>query len=251
MDYLKIRELYHGQMKGRKHDGNWQFQYKDTKLYTPAGQLRYRGHLNGMSSNATVPNYEKQPINFEDLLGSLNDSVSSGSSSSSSTASASSKSTKTSSGSSSSSSTASTPPKSTSTGSTSDPRVDKIKEWKVQDEYSKLRKLHEPTLEEQVTNGLNDVKDYSKQLVDQLPKDEGRKIYGSYPNMTIEELNDKINRLSKERTYSDLIGDTKFIKSGKTKAREIIQTVGSIAGIAAMVAPFVVPLIKKKVEGGK
>lgn len=234
MDYLKIRELYHGQMKGRKHDGNWQFQYKETKLYNPAGQLRYRGHLNGMGKNATPHAVTKSEM--DDFMAKFIKPIADTPVPET--------------GKSKSSSTESTPPKSTSTRPVSDPRVDRIKEWKIQDEYSKLRKQHEPTLEEQVTNGLNDVKDYSKQLVDQLPKDEGRKIYGSYPNMTIEELNDKINRLSKERTYSDLIGDTKFIKSGKTKAREIIQTVGSIAGIAAMVAPFVVPLIKKKAEGG-
>lgn len=59
----------------------------------------------------------------------------------------------------------------------------------------------------------------------------GHKEYAKYENLNDEELRRKINRLKNEREYSDLTGDTKYIKSGKDKTREILQTVGAVLGI--------------------
>lgn len=56
------------------------------------------------------------------------------------------------------------------------------------------------------------------------------KFYKSIPD---EEMRRRINRLQMERQYGDLTGDNKYVLSGKEKAKEILQTVGSVLGIAA------------------
>ena len=70
----------------------------------------------------------------------------------------------------------------------------------------------------------------------QIPTTTGHVERGKYPNMTDKELQDRINRMSLEQRYSDLSGDTKYVKSGGEKAKEILQTVGAIAGIGISVA---------------
>lgn len=55
----------------------------------------------------------------------------------------------------------------------------------------------------------------------------------SYKNIPDEEMRRRINRLQMERQYGDLTGDNKYVLSGKEKAKEILQTVGSVLGIAA------------------
>ena len=52
-------------------------------------------------------------------------------------------------------------------------------------------------------------------------------IRKDYSNLSDKELQEKINRLNLERAYGDLSGDTKYVKTGKEKAREILQTTGA------------------------
>lgn len=60
-----------------------------------------------------------------------------------------------------------------------------------------------------------------------------------YDNLSDEELNARVNRLVKEHQYSDLKGDTKYVKTGSEKTREILQTIGAALGIASTAAGII------------
>ncbi len=52
-------------------------------------------------------------------------------------------------------------------------------------------------------------------------------IRKDYSDLSNEELQKRVNRLNLERTYGDLTGETKYVKTGKEKARELLQTIGA------------------------
>ncbi len=79
---------------------------------------------------------------------------------------------------------------------------------------------------------LRDASRMAKDIADALPKGNGRVVKKNYSNLSDQELRDKINRLQLEDTYGRLSGDTKYIKSGSEKTREILQTAGSVLAIA-------------------
>ena len=70
-------------------------------------------------------------------------------------------------------------------------------------------------------------------------QEKGKVSYANYPNMSDKELQDRVNRLALEHRYSDLNGETKYEKSGSEKAREVLQTVGAVAGIGATTAGII------------
>ena len=70
-------------------------------------------------------------------------------------------------------------------------------------------------------------------------QEKGKVSYAKYPNMSDKELQDRANRLAVEHRYSDLTGETRYEKSGSEKAREILQTVGAVAGIGATIAGII------------
>lgn len=55
-----------------------------------------------------------------------------------------------------------------------------------------------------------------------------RKDYSDIPN---QELEKRIKRLELEHRYGDLTGDTKYVKSGSEKVKDILGVIGSIAAI--------------------
>lgn len=57
-----------------------------------------------------------------------------------------------------------------------------------------------------------------------------------YSKMSDEDLRKRINRLNMERNYGELTGDTKRVRTGADWTREILQTTGAVAGMAATVA---------------
>lgn len=59
--------------------------------------------------------------------------------------------------------------------------------------------------------------------------------YPKYKNISNEELQKRINRLNLEKQYSDLKGDTKYVKSGNDMLRETMQTLATILTISATV----------------
>lgn len=60
-----------------------------------------------------------------------------------------------------------------------------------------------------------------------------------YSQLSDKELKDRVKRLSLEEQYGKLTGDTKYIKSGSEKARELLQTIGSTIAIGASAASIV------------
>lgn len=56
----------------------------------------------------------------------------------------------------------------------------------------------------------------------------GKSQYKKYDQLSDDELNKRISRLSREHQLSDLNGDTKYVKSGRDKAREALQTIGAV-----------------------
>ena len=76
-------------------------------------------------------------------------------------------------------------------------------------------------------------------------------IRKDYSNLSNKELQEKINRLNLERAYGDLSGDTKYVKTGKEKVREILQTVGATLAIASAAVEIYAQLHGFKDIGGK
>lgn len=76
-------------------------------------------------------------------------------------------------------------------------------------------------------------------------------IRKDYSTMTNEELQSKIDRLNLERAYGDLSGDTKYVKTGKEKAREMLQSIGAILAIGGSAAYIYSQLHFKDVSGKK
>ena len=56
-------------------------------------------------------------------------------------------------------------------------------------------------------------------------------IRKDYSNMSDDELRKKVNRLNLERSYGDLSGDTKYVKTGKEVAHEILQSTAAVLGV--------------------
>lgn len=78
----------------------------------------------------------------------------------------------------------------------------------------------------------------------------GTTIRNTYPELTEEELNKRIRRIQLEQTYSDLKGDTKYIKSGSEKFNDALQNVGAVSAVAASAA-IVVGAIAKAMKNNK
>ena len=79
---------------------------------------------------------------------------------------------------------------------------------------------------------LRDASRIAKDIADALPKGNGKVIKKDYSYLSDQELRDRINRLQLEDSYGRLTGDTKYVKSGSEKTREMLQTVGSVLAIA-------------------
>jgi len=102
-----------------------------------------------------------------------------------------------------------------------------------------------PTVTDAINNGAK-VGQAFNSLSSQIHGPEGHKEYAHYPNMTDEEIQRNVNRLRNEQALSDLRGDTKFVKSGEQKAREMLQTIGAIAALGLTVAQIISIYKQKK-----
>ena len=76
-------------------------------------------------------------------------------------------------------------------------------------------------------------------------------IRKDYSELTDQELQRRVNRLNLERAYGDLSGDTKYVKTGQEKAREILQTAGATLAIASTAVAIYSQLHGFKDIGGK
>lgn len=106
-----------------------------------------------------------------------------------------------------------------------------------------------------VSGSLKSVSNLANEVA-KIPVKKGQTIRGTYPEMTNQELQEKVNRMQLEQRYSDLKGDTKYVASGGEKTREILQTIGSITAIAGSLYVVGKPIFKlmskkiKKKKGG-
>ena len=91
---------------------------------------------------------------------------------------------------------------------------------------------------------LRDASRMAKDIADALPKGNGKVIKKNYSNLSDQELRDRINRIQLEDNYGRLSGDTKYVKSGSEKTREILQTVGSVLAIAGSAATLAYTISK-------
>lgn len=97
-----------------------------------------------------------------------------------------------------------------------------------------------------VFDGIKSLSDSTSKLFEDKKKN--NKFYKKYPNLSDNELAAKLNRLRMEQQYSDLVGDTKIVKTGSEKAKDILQTIGAVAGIGASIAGIGIAIssIKRK-----
>ena len=97
---------------------------------------------------------------------------------------------------------------------------------------------------------LRDASRMAKDIADALPKGNGKVIKKDYSNLSDQELRNRINRLQLEDSYGKLSGDTKYVKSGSEKAREMLQTFGSVLAIAGSAAGLAYTISKLR-EGSR
>lgn len=93
-----------------------------------------------------------------------------------------------------------------------------------------------------IFKGIKDISDASSKILD--GKKKSKKVVSKYPDIEDNELRQKLNRLKMESEYSDLVGDTKYIKSGSEKAREVFQTINGVAALGAALAAIVLSIVK-------
>lgn len=96
---------------------------------------------------------------------------------------------------------------------------------------------------------VKEIGSMSNQAANAISTNKGTKIINKkdYSKIPDEEMRKRINRLAMERQYGDLTGDNKYVMTGKEKAKEILQTVGAIFGIAG--SALTVGLLWKNLRG--
>lgn len=85
------------------------------------------------------------------------------------------------------------------------------------------------------SKALKEAQSITKDLQNVVPSRPDKKVYKKYPKLSDQELGERIKRVTLERQYSDLIGDTKVVKSGSNRARELLQSIGALAGIGVSI----------------
>lgn len=101
---------------------------------------------------------------------------------------------------------------------------------------------------------LNDGSDILNSTARLMPTGNGKTVRKNYSHMSDDDLRKKINRLQLEESYGRLTGETKYVKSGSEKAREILQTAGAVIAIgatAAGLASTIIDVRRNKPTGGK
>ena len=139
-----------------------------------------------------------------------------------------------------------------------DSQRDKVVEIIDVDSKPKSEFKSEPKSEPKKDSTLNELKitqkslETTKNITDNLqkmiPSDGTKAIRKTYPDISSEELQKRLNRINLEKQYSDAVGDTKYIKTGKEKSREIFQTIGSALSIAGSIAGLIIAI--KTISGG-
>lgn len=90
-----------------------------------------------------------------------------------------------------------------------------------------------------LTDGIQNV---GKSVANVIPDKPGKTVRGQYPDLSDQELQKRVNRIQLEQRYSDLKGDTKYVKSGEEKTREAIQTITAATALAGSVIGLVIAI---------
>lgn len=97
---------------------------------------------------------------------------------------------------------------------------------------------------------LESIKNVTKESSKLLEgKGKPKKIPAKYPELSDADLQKKLNRLKMEEQYSDLLGETKVVKSGSEKAKDVLQTIGAVAGIGVSLVVILQAIINFKKRG--
>lgn len=119
-------------------------------------------------------------------------------------------------------------------------RANYIKDVTQIDTINKMNAAADRKPASKAAQNTKDVLNDTKNIIDSTAKvfetGNGKTVRKDYSAISDEELNKRIKRLELEDKYGRLSGDTKYIKSGSEKTREILQTSGAIVGIATAIA---------------
>ena len=195
MDYLQIRELYHDGIKGMKW-GIRRYQNYDGTL-TEEGRLRYNKNYSEGRAEGSLPTKDKDGNYYYTNKEGKKTLYK------------------------------------TRSEQLSDTELTDLnkrvqQENKLASETSDAYEYKGPKADQ----ALRDASRMAKDIADALPKGNGKVIKKDYSYLSDQELRDRINRLQLEDNYGRLTGDTKYVKSGSEKTREMLQTVGSVLAIA-------------------
>lgn len=195
MDYLQIRELYHDGIKGMKW-GIRRYQNYDGTL-TEEGRLRYNKNYSEDRAEGSLPTKDKDGNYYYTNKEGKKTLYK------------------------------------TRSEQLSDTELTDLnrrvqQENKLASETSDAYEYKGPKADQ----ALKDASRMAKDIADALPKGNGKVIKKDYSYLSDQELRDRINRLQLEDNYGRLTGDTKYVKSGSEKTREMLQTVGSVLAIA-------------------
>lgn len=105
---------------------------------------------------------------------------------------------------------------------------------------------------ETILSGTSKTLKDTADIVGNIGKNKSKAINkADYSKLSDEELRKKINRLNMERSYGELTGDTKRVRTGQDWTREVLQTTGAVAGVAATIALTIKTMNEIKLEAGK
>lgn len=80
-----------------------------------------------------------------------------------------------------------------------------------------------------------------------IPEKTGKTIKGQYPDLSDAELQKRLNRINLEQRYSDAVGDTKYVESGKDKAKKALGIFA--VGVDAAAAGLGIALLIMRLKG--
>lgn len=224
MDYLQISELYHYGIKGQKW-GVRRYQNEDGTL-TEEG----KAHYSTSSSDTKQNNKQKSKQKNSSSKESNNQNK-----------------------------TSSKETDSVNSRTLAGKKIEDLTDKELQavivrrNNEKRLRESMNPKKEEpkkpEYDKAFRDASKLANDIAAALPKGNGKVIKKDYSDLSDQELRNRISRLQLEDSYGKLTGDTKYVKSGSEKAREVLQTAGAllaVAGSAAALALTIQEIRKNK-----
>lgn len=125
-------------------------------------------------------------------------------------------------------------------------QMDKDKLEKKEKAYEKMVEEEKKYLEEMYQKELNDIKGVSQGLGEVknalnsaknvVPNKPGKYSHPDYKKLSNQDLKEMTERIRLENEYANAKGEMKYAKSGNEKTREILEVIGSVAGVASALA---------------